>query len=91
MTQTIRLAISMMIAVFLLVPTVGCSSNSSVPVASAAAATATDKREVTVYVTRTGQKYHRGSCRHLAKSKFPMPLSEAKRAYDACKVCSPPR
>ena len=91
MTQTVRTAISLLIAVFLLVPTVGCSNDSTVPVASAAAATATDKREVTVYVTRTGQKYHRGSCRHLAKSKFPMPLSEAKSAYDPCKVCSPPR
>ena len=91
MTQTVRLAISLLIAAFLLVPTVGCSSDSSVPVASAAAATTTDRREITVYVTRTGQKYHRGSCRHLARSKFPMPLSEAKREYDPCKVCSPPR
>ncbi len=91
MTQTVRLATSLLIAALLLVPTVGCSGDSSVPVASAAAATTTDKREITVYVTRTGQKYHRGSCRHLARSKFPMPLSEAKRAYDPCKVCSPPR
>ena len=91
MTHTVRLAISLLIAVFLLVQTVGCSSDSRVPVASAAAATTTDKREITVYVTRTGQKYHRDGCRHLARSKFPMPLSEAKRAYDPCKVCSPPR
>jgi biopolymer transport protein ExbD len=85
------LAISLLLAAFLLVPTVGCTNDIRVPLASAAAATTTDKREITVYVTRTGQKYHRGSCRHLARSKFPMPLSEAKRAYDPCKVCSPPR
>lgn len=90
MTQIVRLATSLLLAVFLLVPTVGCSSDASVPVASAAATT-TDRREVTVYVTRTGQKYHRDGCRHLARSKYPMPLSEAKRAYDPCKVCSPPR
>lgn len=49
-----------------------------------------DEREVTVYVTRTGEKYHRGSCRHLRRSKIPMSLYDAKRAgYTACKVCRP--
>ena len=45
----------------------------------------------TVYVTRTGQCYHTGSCRYLSKSKIPMALSEAKARYRPCSKCSPPR
>lgn len=46
--------------------------------------------DVTVYVTRTGKKYHRGSCSFLRKSKFPMKLSEAKRNFGPCSRCRPP-
>jgi hypothetical protein len=47
-----------------------------------------DELKVTVYVTRTGEKYHRASCQHLRRSSIPMSLSEAKRAgYTPCKVC----
>lgn len=49
-------------------------------------------KEQTVYITRTGKKYHRARCRYLAKSKFPMALSEAKeQGYTPCKVCRPPQ
>ncbi len=42
----------------------------------------------TVYVTRTGTKYHAAGCRSLRKSKIPMKLSEAKKqGYTACKIC----
>lgn len=42
----------------------------------------------TVYVTKSGKKYHRGTCRFLAKSKIPISLSQAKkRGLTACKVC----
>ncbi len=44
----------------------------------------------TVYVTRTGTKYHRAGCRHLAKSAISMALSEAATRYSPCSVCSPP-
>jgi hypothetical protein len=54
--------------------------------AFAAQASATE----TVYVTRTGEKYHRQSCRYLANSSIPMALGEASRRYGACKVCKPP-
>jgi len=48
--------------------------------------------EVTVYITRTGEKYHREGCRSLSKSCIPISLSEAKaRGYEPCKVCKPPR
>ncbi len=45
----------------------------------------------TVYVTRTGIRYHVGSCRYLYASKIPMPLSQAELGYTPCKVCKPPR
>lgn len=48
------------------------------------------KAEVTVYVTRTGSKYHRGSCYHLRRSMIPMSLTEAARLYSPCSVCRPP-
>lgn len=47
--------------------------------------------DVTVYVTKTGSKYHRLGCRYLKKSCIPMNLSDAKRRYGPCSVCKPPR
>lgn len=43
----------------------------------------------TVYVTRTGDKYHRASCAYLRKGRIAMPLSEAKKKYVPCSVCRP--
>ena len=41
-----------------------------------------------VYITDTGSKYHRGSCRHLAKSKHEISLDDAiARGYTACGTC----
>lgn len=48
-------------------------------------------KEVTVYVTKTGAKYHTGSCRYLSRSKIPMSLKEAQKSYTPCSVCKPPR
>ena len=43
-----------------------------------------------VYVTKTGTKYHRGSCHHLKKSKIKTTKADARSAgYTACKVCKP--
>ena len=50
-----------------------------------------DTESVMVYVTRTGTKYHRGSCSYLSKSKIPMKLSEAKKRYGPCSRCNPPK
>lgn len=45
----------------------------------------------TVYVTRTGKRYHRDGCRYLATSKIPISLKDAKaKGYTPCKVCHPP-
>ena len=49
------------------------------------------KEDPIVYATKTGEKYHSASCRHLAKSKIPMKLSEAVKKYTACSVCKPPK
>ena len=50
------------------------------------------KKEIVVYVTRTGEKYHRGGCRYLSKSQIPMTLQDAKASgYTPCSVCNPPR
>ncbi|WP_448517744.1 thermonuclease family protein [Pseudothermotoga sp.] len=47
---------------------------------------------VIVYITDTGNKYHRDGCRYLSQSKIPITLEEAKkRGYEPCTVCNPPR
>lgn len=62
------------------------------PPTKAAPAPEPKRQEVTVYVTRTGERYHRGSCQHLHSSKIPMTLTEAKRqGYTPCQVCRPAR
>jgi micrococcal nuclease len=41
-----------------------------------------------VYVTKTGEKYHRDVCQYLAKSKIPISLADAMaRGYTACSKC----
>lgn len=44
----------------------------------------------TVYVTKTGKKYHLDGCRFLARSKIPMTLASAAARYTPCSVCKPP-
>jgi endonuclease YncB( thermonuclease family) len=55
------------------------------------ATVATEPEEETVYVTRTGAKYHRSSCQYLRRSRIPVSFKEAKQSYDPCSVCRPPR
>lgn len=45
--------------------------------------------DFTVYITRTGKKYHRGSCSYLRYSKIPISLTDAKQRYSPCSVCDP--
>lgn len=45
----------------------------------------------TVFVTRTGRKYHRDGCRYLSKSRIPIGLADAKAdGFTPCSVCVPP-
>jgi hypothetical protein len=47
-----------------------------------------EQKECTVYVTRTGKRYHQGWCRSLSQSKIPMTRTEAiQRGYTPCKLC----
>jgi len=42
----------------------------------------------TVYITRTGSKFHASWCRYLRKSQFAISISDALRqGYDPCSVC----
>lgn len=44
----------------------------------------------TVYITNTGEKYHRGTCRYLRYSKYSISKSDAiAQGYTACRVCRP--
>jgi hypothetical protein len=46
--------------------------------------------ESDVYITDTGSKYHRSSCRYLDESKYEVSLSWAiSNGYEPCKVCKP--
>jgi len=48
--------------------------------------------EITVYITRTGSKYHQGYCSYLSKSKIPISLKDAcDKGYAPCSRCNPPR
>jgi len=50
-----------------------------------------ENKEVMVYITKTGSKYHRAGCRYLSKSSIPISLEDAKaRGYTPCSVCGPP-
>jgi competence protein ComEC len=44
----------------------------------------------TVYITKSGKKYHRAGCKFLGKSSIPVKLSDAKKYYQPCKHCKPP-
>ena len=43
-----------------------------------------------VYITRTGIRFHKGTCRYLRRSKLPITVGEAEtKGYTPCKVCTP--
>jgi micrococcal nuclease len=47
---------------------------------------------VTVYITRTGAKYHGAGCSYLRRSSIPISLKDAvQRGYTPCSRCNPPR
>jgi hypothetical protein len=49
-----------------------------------------DLGENIVYVTKTGNKYHRENCRCLRCSRIPVKLRDAiKRGYGSCGICRP--
>lgn len=62
-------------------------SNSSNP-----APTPEPQTSVTVYITNTGEKYHRWGCQYLWNSSIAVALDYALAAgYTPCSRCNPPR
>ncbi len=56
-----------------------------------AALVSTYSEDSTVYITKTGSKYHTATCSYLKSSKIPISLSEAaKRGYTPCSRCNAP-
>jgi Predicted hydrolase (metallo-beta-lactamase superfamily) len=46
----------------------------------------------TVYITKSGTKYHADGCSSLSKSKIPISLTDAKsKGYTPCSLCNPPQ
>ena len=44
----------------------------------------------TVYITKSGEKYHKASCKYLKYSQKEIKLEVAiSKGYEACKVCKP--
>jgi hypothetical protein len=58
--------------------------------ASAAHPSLVAEQQVSVYITRTGKKYHRAGCRYLSRSMIRISLADAVRFYGPCSVCRPP-
>lgn len=93
---------SMLAALVLLLPTAwsvdarsgarvhgGRALISPAPALQAQASSQVDPNQ-TVYVTRSGTKYHRSGCRSLSKSSIPMALKDAVTKYGPCSICKPP-
>lgn len=45
--------------------------------------------QATVFVTKTGKKYHRETCRFVQQSKIAIDRGEAEAKFGPCKVCQP--
>ena len=49
-----------------------------------------EKQSYTVYITKTGKKYHADGCRYLSQSCIPVDLDELDtKKYAPCSVCEP--
>ena len=52
--------------------------------------TTAEQKDATVYITKSGEKYHKAGCQYLKKSQIKTTKKEAvKNGYGACKVCKP--
>ncbi len=65
------------------------SSSSFSPASSGTnAARSSSESSQTVYITRTGSKYHHAGCQYLRQSQIPISLSDAKTSgYSPCSRC----
>lgn len=66
------------------------SNNTNKSVKSQVSESSTDSQGYTVYITKTGKKYHRSNCSSLSKSKISIDINDAKsQGYTACSKCNP--
>lgn len=64
------------------------SSSSSAKSSGTSAARSTSESSQTVYITRTGSKYHRAGCQYLRQSQIPISLNDAiSSGYSPCSRC----
>jgi len=69
-------------------PTVFPDNEIVIPICAAVISDGIDYSEGMVYITTYGEKFHKGDCFHLRKSKFGILLGKAKeKGYEACKNC----
>ena len=66
------------------------SKTASASNSQTAATNKVDPQNITVYITKSGSKYHCAGCRYLRTSSIPISLKDAVVKYSPCSVCSPP-
>lgn len=47
------------------------------------------ENDITVYITKSGAKYHKSTCNYLKGGGIPKKLSEVKGTHTPCSVCKP--
>ena len=87
MRGLIKVLRSSLVALTLL-PIGMCLARAAAPVPTSVVAVQSDNQNRTVYITRTGKRYHGPNCRYLRQSKIPIKLKDAlAEGYTACHVC----
>ena len=71
--------------IFCFIITVGCSNKTNIEDEFL-----NDDETTVVYVTKTGECYHRSGCSSLKKSKIEKDLYEVEGKYRPCSICDPP-
>ncbi len=77
--------IGIMLVVCLLIFTIGCSKETE-----PTKITEDDATSTIVYITKTGECYHKSDCSTLKKSKIERNLSDIYNKYRPCSLCNPP-
>jgi len=79
----------LLLALWLFWPSPGVVS--MLPAQQPAAQMSQDATSETVYIMRSGNRYHRDGCRFLSQNKIKTTVKEAQAGgYTPCKVCRPP-
>lgn len=70
----------------------GYTPTTVAPITTTTTPSNTQKKEIIVYITRTGSKYHVAGCQYLRTSMISISLGSALvQGYEPCSVCKPPR